>query len=79
MMSGLKLGSNFYERNKKRVFSETLIIGISSSGISSNIKKHLNLGKVNIKTALITGMSPSEKISTNTIVLGVNEYIQERF
>ncbi len=60
---------------KRELFSETLIIGISSSGISSNIKKALEFGKSqNIKTALITGMSPSEKISTNTIILGVNEY-----
>mgnify|MGYP001157390557 CR=1 FL=1 len=60
---------------KRELFSETLIIGISSSGISFNIKKALEFGKSqNIKTALITGMSPSEKISTNTIILGVNEY-----
>lgn len=60
---------------KKELFSETLLIGISSSGISNNIKKALEFGKdQNINTALITGKSPSEEISSNTIVLGVNEY-----
>lgn len=60
---------------KEELFSETLIIGISSSGISKNIKKALDFAKdQNIKTALITGKSPSEKIRSNTIILDVNEY-----
>tara|TARA_B100000945_G_scaffold202103_1_gene162481 strand:+ start:128 stop:721 length:594 start_codon:yes stop_codon:yes gene_type:complete len=60
---------------KEELFSETLIIGISSSGISKNIKKALDFAKdQNIKTALITGKSPSEKIRSNTVVLDVNEY-----
>ncbi|MBO6971814.1 MAG: SIS domain-containing protein [Prochlorococcus marinus CUG1431] len=60
---------------KEELFSETLIIGISSSGVSKNIKKALDFAKdQNIKTALITGKSPSEKIRSNTIILDVNEY-----
>ena len=60
---------------KENFFSETLLIGISSSGISNNIKKALDFGKdLNIKTALITGKSPSQKILSNTIILDVNEY-----
>ena len=60
---------------KEERFSETLLIGISSSGISNNIKKALDFAKVQkIRTALITGKSPSKKIESNTIVLGVNEY-----
>ena len=60
---------------KEELFSETLLIGISSSGISKNIKKALDFARLqNIKSALITGKSPSEEIKSNTIVLGVNEY-----
>ena len=69
------MGSYFYEGNKRGIFSETLLIGISSSGISNNIKKALEFANVQkIRTALITGKSPSKKIKSNTIVLGVNEY-----
>lgn len=60
---------------KEELFSETLLIGISSSGISNNIKKALEFARVQkIRTALITGKKPSEDIESNTIVLGVNEY-----
>ena len=39
------------------------------------MKKALDFAKdQNIKTALITGKSPSEKIRSNTIILDVNEY-----
>ena len=60
---------------KDELFSETLLIGISSSGISNNIKKALDFAKnQGIKTALITGKKPAENISCNTIILNVNEY-----
>lgn len=60
---------------KDELFSETLLIGISSSGISNNIKKALDFAKnQGIRTALITGKKPAENISSNTIILNVNEY-----
>ncbi len=60
---------------KEELFSETLLIGISSSGISNNIKKALEFARdQKIRTALITGKKPFKDIGSNTIVLGVNEY-----
>ena len=60
---------------EKDLFFETLLIGISSSGISNNIKIALDFAmSQGIKTALITGKSPDKKINSNTVVLDVNEY-----
>jgi len=60
---------------EKLLFSETVLIGISSSGISTNIKKALEFAtSQGIKTALITGKKPKEELKTNTIILGVEEY-----
>lgn len=60
---------------ENNLFSETLLIGISSSGISNNIKIALDFAMTQgINTSLITGKSPEKKINSNTIVLDVNEY-----
>ena len=52
---GKKLGCYFYARIENNLFSETLLIGISSSGISNNIKIALDFAmSQGINTSLIT-------------------------
>ncbi|MDC2974972.1 hypothetical protein OAX47_02120 [Prochlorococcus sp. AH-736-K09] len=55
--------------------SETMLIGVSSSGYSKNICLALNLAiKNNLKTLLISAQEPKLKGEYNTVVLDVNEY-----
>lgn len=60
---------------RKEDFRKTMIIGISSSGISHNIKKALSYGReIGIRTALLSGRRPTENLECNIIDLGVNDY-----
>lgn len=60
---------------EEQQYGETMVIGISSSGISNNIRKALSYAEsIGLKTALVSGRKPKSSSTYNCIDLNVNDY-----